>query len=136
MAGLALLAVPRVILHDLDILEEGTFVNLLFVVVPPMIWIAVALAARVPRPFLTLLAVGAFYGVFLCIAHQLLWDVSGGHDVRLGGNLEGRLSPGTEQLMIRIFAAVSGIFTGLLVGAITGLIAWGGRRLLTKREKA
>ncbi|WP_326639701.1 hypothetical protein OG884_33965 [Streptosporangium sp. NBC_01755] len=32
--GLALLAAPRVVLHDLDVIHEGTFVNALFVFVP------------------------------------------------------------------------------------------------------
>lgn len=42
--GLALLAAPRVILHDLDIIHEGTAINALFVFLPPVVWIIVALA--------------------------------------------------------------------------------------------
>jgi len=135
LIALALLAVPRVILHDLDIIEEGTFVNSLFVFVPPLIWIAVALAARVPNPFLTLLVVGLLYGVFLALGHQLFWEQSVGDNASLGGNLEGRLSPGAEDLVIRAFAAVSSLFTGVLVGAIAGLVAWGASRVLHSRSK-
>ncbi|GIG87954.1 hypothetical protein [Plantactinospora endophytica] len=130
LIGLALLAVPRVVLHDLDVIQEGDFVNLLLVFVPPVIWIMVALAARVPKPFLTLLVVGGLYGVFLALVHQLLWDRSGAADATLGGNLENELSPGTEELVIRVFATFSGLLTGLLVGAVAGLVAWGASRLV------
>ena len=125
LAGLALLAVPRVILHDLDIVQEGDVVNLLLVFVPPLIWIVVVILARVPKPFLTLLAVGALYGVFLALGHQVLWEQSMGDAPGLGGNLEGRLSPGVEEFVIRMFATVGSLFTGLLVGAVSGLVAWG-----------
>lgn len=123
--GLALLAAPRVVLHDLGLITEGTLLNALFVFLPPVIWIAVAWVKRVPHPFLTLLVVGACYGVFLALGHQLFWDISFGDDPpRLGGNLA-NLDPGAQSVIIRSFAAVSSVFTGVIVGAITGLIAWG-----------
>src|SRR5690625_6799813 len=50
LAILALLGVPRVVLHDLGVIHEGTAPNLLLVVAPPLVWIAVVLAARVRRP--------------------------------------------------------------------------------------
>ncbi|WP_440105830.1 hypothetical protein [Streptosporangium sp. H16] len=123
--GLALLAVPRVVLHDLDVIHEGTFVNALFVFVPLVVWIAVALWRRVPNPFLTLLVVGLFYGVFLAAGHQLLWNSAfGGNPPTLGGNLSD-LAPATQSAILRLFAAISSVFTGVIVGAITGLVAWG-----------
>lgn len=126
LPALALLAVPRVVLHDLHVIEEGAALNALLVFVPPLVWLAVVLRARAPNPFLTLLAVGAWYGVFLAIGHQLLWEASFGDDPpRLGGNLAGRLSPGAEELVLRAFATVSSVFTGVLVGAVTGLAGWG-----------
>lgn len=123
--GLALLAVPRVVLHDLDLVHEGTFVNLLLVVVPPILWIAVVLRARVRRPVTTILAVGGVYGVLLAITHQVLWNV--GLDtatLQLGGNLAG-LSPGAREVVFRIAGAVSSLATGLAVGAVTGVVALG-----------
>lgn len=132
LIGLALLAAPRVPLHDLGIIEEGTFVNSLFVFVPPMIWVAVAVLKRVPNPLLTLLTIGLFYGVFLALGHQLLWTESFGDDPpQLGGNLSD-LDPTLESVIIRSFAAVSSIFTGLIVGAISGLVAWGLSGLLQR----
>lgn len=132
LIGLALLAAPRVPLHDLGIIEEGSFVNSLFVFVPPVVWVAVAVLKRVPNPLLTLLAIGLFYGVFLALGHQILWTESFGDDPpQLGGNLSD-LDPTLEAVIIRSFAAVSSIFTGLIVGAISGLVAWGLSSLLQR----
>lgn len=130
--GLALLAVPRVVLHDLGLLSEGTPLNALLVFAPLVIWIAVALWKRVPNPFLTLLLVGVFYGVFLALGHQLLWNVGfADSPVALGGNLA-NLDPVLQAVIIRFFAAVSSLFTGTVVGAVTGLIAWGVQALPRK----
>lgn len=133
LIALALLAVPRVILHDLGVLTGATAINALLVFVPPIVWIAVALWARAPRPFLTILVIGAIYGVFLAAGHQLLWHVAFGDEPpRLGGNLAG-LAPAAQELIMRLFAAVSSFFTGVLVGAIAGLIAWGLHALIRPR---
>jgi hypothetical protein len=130
LAGLALLAAPRVVLHDLGVLQEETFVNALFVVVPPLVWIAVVVRARVPNPFLTVLVIGALYGVVLAVGHQLLWDASFSDGTpRLGGNLSD-VSPAVSAAVVRGAAVVSSVFTGVLVGAVTGLVAWGVSRLV------
>lgn len=135
LIGLALLAVPRVVLHDLDLITEGTAVNATFVFVPLAIWIAVVLWKRVPHPFLTLLMVGVFYGVFLALGHQLLWDVSFADDPpRLGGNLAD-LDSGLQTVIIRFFSAISSLFTGVIVGAVTGLIAWAISAVVAKRDR-
>lgn len=135
MIGLALLAVPRVILHDLGLIEEGTFVNLLFVFVPPLIWVAVVVLARVPKPFLTLLIIGGCYGVLLAVGHQLLWEINlqGGPQPTLGGNLSD-LSPAVQSLIFRGASVISSVFTGLLVGAICGLAAWLIARISRSRQ--
>ena len=123
LAVLALLGVPRVVLHDLGIIHEGTASNLLLVVVPPLVWIVVALAARVPRPFLTLLATGAFYGVLLGGVHQLLWGAAfPGGAPTLGGNLA-NIDPTLQAVIVRAAAALSSLLTGVVVGALTGLLA-------------
>jgi len=124
LAGLALLSVPRVILHDVGLLREGTFVNLLLVVIPPIVWITIVLWRRVPNPFLTLLVIGACSGVFLAIVHQVLWTVAfGDRPPALGGNLA-NLDPTLQELIIRGFAVVSSLFTGVLIGVVVGLIGW------------
>ncbi|RKS04750.1 hypothetical protein DFP74_0323 [Nocardiopsis sp. Huas11] len=136
IVGLALLAVPRVILHDLDVIQEGTLVNMLFVFVPPLVWVAVAVLRRVPNAFLTLLVVGIVYGVFLALGHQLLWNLSWGEDApSLGGNLAD-LPPLAEAVVIRGFAVVSSLVTGTVVGALSGLVALALDRLTRPRAKA
>jgi len=130
VVALALLAAPRVVLHDLGVIQEGTLVNALFVFVPPTVWIAVVLWRRVPNPFLTLLAVGVLYGVFLMLGHQILWTTAwDGAPPTLGGNLSG-LPPLAHAVITRGFAALSSIVTGTLVGAVCGLLAWGAGRVL------
>ena len=133
---LALIAVPRVVLHDLGLIREGTFVNALFVFVPPLVWIAVVLWRRVPNPFLTLLVVGLLYGVALMLGHQLLWTVAHeGDPPTLGGNLAD-LSPVVQQVIIRVFAALSSLVTGTVVGAACGLVAWGASKALPEPAAA
>ncbi|MBF6236505.1 hypothetical protein [Nocardia otitidiscaviarum] len=120
---LAALGVPRVIAHDLG--PVPAVVNAVLVFVPIAVWIGYALWRRVPNPFPALLAVGACYGLLLALTHQLLWNAAFADDPpRLGGNLEGRFSPGTEELVMRGFAMGSSVLTGVLLGAATGAVAW------------
>ncbi|WP_231488629.1 hypothetical protein [Brevibacterium sp. VCM10] len=134
IVGLALLAAPRVVFHDLDIIHEGTFANALFVFLPPIIWIVTALVARVPSPLTTLLAVGLCYGVFLALGHQILWNHSmGDNPPELGGNLAA-LDPGAQALVFRTFAVGSSLLTGVLVGALSGALAWGLKVLLWRPQ--
>jgi hypothetical protein len=125
LVGLASLAAPRVVLHDLGVITEGSMVNAFLVFGPPVIWILAAVCTRVPNPFLTVLTIGAIYGVFLAIGHQIFWTtVLSGDPPQLGGNLAGQFSPAVESVILRIFAVFSSLFTGALVGAISGLAAW------------
>lgn len=134
IVGLALLAVPRAILHDLGVIQAETFVNMLLAVGPALVWIVVVAARRRSRPFLTGLAIGGCYGVVLALVHQLLWDVSfAGGAPELGGNLAG-LDPAAQAVIFRAFAVVSSLFTGLAVGAISGLLAWALGALLRRNR--
>ena len=111
--GLALLAVPRLVLHDLGLIHEGTFVNLVLVIAPVVVWILVAVLAKVPNAFLTVLMIGVCYGVFLAIGHQLLWGIAFADN------------PAVHPFVIRVFAVISSLGTGIVVGAVAGLLAWG-----------
>lgn len=136
LIGLALLAAPRVVLHDLGVITEGAALNGVLVFAPPVIWIVVVLWKRVPNPFLTLLVVGVFYGLTLLLGHQILWHVAfEGGPPQLGGNLTD-LDPVLQSVIIRFFASISSLFTGVIVGAITGVIAWaiGALTGLTRRS--
>jgi hypothetical protein len=121
--GLALLGVPRVVAHDLDLV--GPAVNAMLVSVPIAVWIGFVLVRRVPNPFLTLLAVGVGYGVLLGATHQLLWaEAFAGARPSLGGNLAGVLPPAGEALLLRVIAFGSSLFTGALTGVATGAAGW------------
>jgi hypothetical protein len=125
LRAIILLAAIRVPLHDLGIVPEGTVVAWLLVFVPLTIWLIVVLQRRVPNPFLVLTAVGLAYGVMLAVIHQLLWVAAfDGSPPRLGGNLEGMLSPGLEVVILRTSAFLSSLVTGTVLGAIVGAIAW------------
>lgn len=125
VVGLALLAVPRVVTHDLGLVGPHSLPNALLALVPPAVWLAVVLWRRPPNPFLTLLAVGAVYGVLLAVGHQLMWDATwGGEPPALGGTLRGALDPTVEAGLLRGAAFASSLVTGTLVGALVGGAAW------------
>ena len=128
VVALPLLAVPRVVLHDLGMLS-GVGAALL-ALGPCVVWIAVVLSPRVPSPLRTLLVVGAGYGVVLAVVHNLTWAHAFDQVPRLGGNLRGVLPPGVNELLLRTATSVSSLFTGLLVGLVCGLVATGLRALL------
>lgn len=118
LAALAALAAPRVVLRDLGIVEEGTFVNGLLVFVPPACWIAAVLWRRPFRPFLAVVVIGALYGVFLAAGHQPLWDTAfAGAPPALGG-----FDPAGEAL-VRTASVLSSLVTGTLVGVVAGAVA-------------
>lgn len=132
VVGLSLLAVPRAVLHDLHVVDEGSLVNLLLVVVPLVVWVAVVLRARVPRPFVTLLATGASYGVLLAVVHQLLWDRLYARAPAFDGELTA-VEPAAQEVFMRVSVTVSSVVTGVAVGAVCGLVAWGVERLRRPR---
>jgi len=122
LLGLSLLGVPRVILHDLSLIKEGSLINSLFVFVPIVIWIGYIVWQNIKRPFLSLVVIGLFYGIFLAISHQIFWDTAFNTSIQLGGNLSD-LSPLISSMIIRVFAFFSSLTTGILVGVISGAVA-------------
>lgn len=125
IVALAALAAVRVPLHDLGIVDESGPLAAALVVVPLVVWVATALWWRSPRPLLALTAVGLTYGVLLVVTHQLLWTTVFRDSMpRLGGNLEGVLSPAAEALFLRAAAVPSGLLTGTMLGVLTGAVAW------------
>jgi hypothetical protein len=134
IVALGLLAVPRAVLHDLDVVTEGSPVNALLVFVPLIIWIVVAVRLA-GNPFLALLAAGGVYGICLAAVHNIFWSHTwAGQPPRLGGNLEGRLPPGPEELLMRGATTLSSLFTGIAVGTVCGVTAWAITRLIRRRN--
>lgn len=132
ITGLALLGAPRVVLHDLDVLADGTSVaSLALTVVPMAIWTLVLVARRVDAPLRDGVAIGAVYGILLAGIHQLLWDRAFEDDPpRLGGNLKDKLNGGAEEVVLRAAAVVSSLGVGIALGAIAGSVS-----LLVLRER-
>jgi hypothetical protein len=121
--GLAALAMPRIVLHDLGT-SGGPLVQALLAIGPPVVWVLVAVRARVPSPVLTLVVVGSLYGCALALIHNLMWDTAfTGDDPALGGALAGELDEDTEEALLRTAATLSSVFTGMVLGLISGLVA-------------
>lgn len=118
-----MLSVPRIFAHDLG-LDAGPLPAIL-TVGPVVAWITVVLLVRVPSPVVTLLAVGAVYGVALGVVHNILWhDVFGENAPNLGN-----LDADAAEVPLRIATIISSFFTGVMVGLISGLVATAIRKL-------
>jgi hypothetical protein len=116
LVALAALAAVRIPLHDLGVVEDGGVVAAALAIVPPACWVGAVLRRRPPRPFLTVVVIGALYGVFLAVGHQLFWDAA------FGGRLAGT-DPATAEIVLRTAIAASSLVTGTLVGLVAGTIA-------------
>ncbi|MFD4401678.1 hypothetical protein ACFWPH_02825 [Nocardia sp. NPDC058499] len=122
VVALAGLGVPRVVLHDLGL--AGPVANSVLVFGPLAVWIGWVLWRRVP-PVPALVTVGVVYGILLAVTHQLLWlEAFDGNPPELGGNLAGRFSPATEQVVLRLASVGSSIVTGAVLGTVSGIVAW------------
>ncbi len=117
---LALLGVPRIIGHDLGLLQEGNLLNALFVFVPFIVWMLVLLIKKVNNPIKTGILIGLVYGIFLTIIHQLLGGLEG---ITLGGNLS-HLSGTVQQIIIRSFSTISSMVVGTGIGLVIGCITY------------
>jgi hypothetical protein len=121
LVALAALGMPRVVAHDLDL--AGPAVTWLLAIAPPVTWLAVVLARRVPQPFTTLLVIGLLYGAMLAATHQLLWsEAFDGDPPRLGDQLTGA-PDWVHTTVTRGAAVLSSLAVGALVGAALGAIA-------------
>lgn len=126
---LAMLGVPRIIGHDLGWLDEGTFMNSLFVFIPVIIWVAVAVLKQHVHPFRSMFALGVVFGVILALTHQILWTKTFPIAPELGGNLTE--APGYIRVFVpRIAAVFSSVITGTLMGVVLGIVAFILRKLI------
>jgi hypothetical protein len=127
---LPLIMIPRVVVHDLHLLPLTSPVYSLMALIPLGVWAFVAATRKTEHPLREFLFIGAVYGVLLGLTHQILWDASFGNNVpHIGGNLAGKLDPFWEEVVLRKFAFISSIGTGLVTGALFGLAAVLGRRM-------
>ncbi|MEI5583466.1 MULTISPECIES: hypothetical protein [unclassified Agromyces] len=129
--GLVAIALPRVVVHDLGLVPPQGVAAALLAIVPPLVWIGVAVVWST-RPFRSLLAAGAGYGIGLAAIHNLMWGVVFAGDApRLGGNLA-EVPQGIAEVGMRIAASFSSLLVGLAVGALAGLVAWAVRAVVSR----
>ena len=132
VAALVLLAAPRAVVHDLQLLAPGGLAAAVLALVPLLVWVAVAVLWSA-RPLTTLVTAGLGYGAVLAVVHNVAWGTAfAGVPPRLGGNLEGAFSTFTEEIVMRGAASISSLATGALIGAVCGLIAWGVQTLVRR----
>lgn len=133
---LAILPIPRVVLHDLHAVSFDSLPYKLLAVVPFVAWIGVAVLRKTKRPFVDFLTLGLAFGMLLALTHQLLWDAAwGANPPRIEGNLAGQLAPSVESVVLRAASVASGLMTGLMTGLAAGLVAFGAMKL-RKGKKA
>lgn len=129
---LAAIAMPRVVVHDLHLLPLDSFFYILLAVVPFIIYGSIAIFRDNKRPLYDFMIMGVCFGVFLATIHLITWDTSWGSNMpKLGDNLEGVLAPEVERLFFQTATAFSSVMTGIVTGAVFGLIA-----VLAKKRKA
>ncbi|WP_010274215.1 hypothetical protein [Paenibacillus senegalensis] len=118
---LASLGVPRVVAHDLGLVDPHGAVNRLLVGLPIAVWLIYVVWKNVKRPFLAWFSIGLLYGILLAVVHQLLWNFVFEAPIQLGGNLS-HLSGAMGTLIARAFAFISSVTTGAVMGIIVGVV--------------
>jgi hypothetical protein len=118
---LALLGAPRVIAHDLGLVEPNGAANQFLVFAPAIMWIAYVVWKKAKKPFIVLFSIGLCYGFYVGVIHQLFLGHVFGDSLQLGGNLR-HLSSTAAELIARPFAFISSVATGAGVGLIVGVI--------------
>jgi hypothetical protein len=122
---LAALTIPRILGHDLQLTEDGSFINTVLVLIPMIAWVMVVLWKKVPNPFKALLIIGLVHGLFLAVIHQFTWETFWDGDLpRLEGSLEGQFSPTVENVLLRTVAFISSVQTGFFTGVVIGGLTW------------
>ncbi|HUC21052.1 MAG TPA: hypothetical protein VMR98_06215, partial [Candidatus Polarisedimenticolaceae bacterium] len=100
-----------------------------------VVWLAVAVFQKIQHPFKSFILIGLAYGAGLALTHQVLWDASFGSNLpHLGGNLAGKLDPAVEQVLLRTAAFMSSIMTGLVTGALFGVVALAAKKVMASRS--
>jgi hypothetical protein len=129
------LLIPRVVVHDLHLVSFDTAMYKLLALLPLAIWLVYAVVRRREHPMREFLVYGAVYGLLLALTHQLLWVTSfGGNPPHIGGNLSGKLDPVAEDMILRSFAFVSSVVTGLVTGALFGMVGMVAGRVRPGRD--
>lgn len=129
---LALLAVPRVIIHDLHLADLNSVPYKVLATVPFLIWLGVAILRKSRSPMKDFLVLGVVFGSLLAITHQLLWDSA---LTTATVNMSIDLDPSVEQAVLRTAAVISSLLTGVTVGGFFGFVAWVANQIRLKNKR-
>jgi hypothetical protein len=108
-------------MHDLDL--GAAPIYLVLTIGPPLVWLVYLVRSRPARLRRSGVLIGCVYGILLAATHQLLWTEAFDEPPKLGGNLEGRLEPWLEDVVLRSASVLSSIGTGAAIGLVVGLLA-------------
>lgn len=126
MIVLVVIALPRTILVDLDIVpQESSLLYYVLALAPFAAWLAVAILRPTRRPFRDFIVLGILYGVSLIVAHQVLWHAPGAvHSIPSDAiEFAQGFSPGGQDLALRSYSAMISLGIGLGAGAAAALVA-------------
>jgi hypothetical protein len=122
--------VPRIVAHDLRLLDFGSFWYRFLAIAPVVVWLYVAITRKSKQPLQDFVLMGLVYGIVLAIAHQIFWNASfADMPPHLGGSLAGKLHPLLDSFVLRLAAIVSSLATGLATGVVFGIIAVAAKKL-------
>ena len=134
LAGLALLAMPRAVIHDLDGLPFDSPAYIAMAVAPLLLYLAIAIFRNNKRPMYDFIVLGLFFGVFLSLVHLILWDHKwGGNPPAFGDQLTGVFCPEVEDMLFRISVTFSGLHVGIALGALFGAIGLIAQKVRARR---
>ena len=114
IVGMGALALIRPFMNITGLMESlgRPFGPIFLTVVISVVWLAIVVLAKVPKPLLTLVFTGISYGVFAIIISAILSPI-----------LTGELAGPFARPLILPFAVVSILVTNALWGLIVGLVA-------------
>lgn len=121
---LAILGLPRVVVHDLHLFDLESIPYKILAIVPFVTWGLYALFGKSKRPIYDFMLLGLIFGLMLAVTHQLTWDASwGSNPPQLHGNLEDTFDPMIESVLLRSAAFISSILSGMMFGGVCALVA-------------
>ncbi|MFC3255820.1 hypothetical protein ACFOLF_31295 [Paenibacillus sepulcri] len=117
---LAAIAIPRVVIEDLQLLSLESPLYKALSAGPFVIYLGIALLRKNKRPFYDFIVLGTLLGLFVAVTHQITMD---NNLPELKGNLKDFFSPAGEEIVIRFVIFIRILAVRFMGGVIIGLIA-------------
>jgi hypothetical protein len=113
LAVLAAMVIPRVVVHDIQLLPVESTLYLALVAVPYLVYLAVALLRKNKRPFYDFIVLGILIGLITGVTRLI--PLNGGEDI-------------ANSLLMSIRSLVNGLIIGLIFGSIACTVQWIGEK--------